>query len=218
MLRHFCHAWRRPAIVRCSAGLSNVAQACEACDESAVIVRLSVWRRMVPVAGLRFARREVGLRSNPDAGAVTTNFLGRHPYPRAAVMGYSSATDRTDLSRRERLALPDFRLRTETSRSEVGRRPAPSAAARAPIRRGFESRGAHSIISHTSSPPRSRLRHPSPVSLSHRWLNLQWSEWIDRCTSGAGGGATERPVAPKNGAGRWTCSITRSRRFPKKTS
>ena len=73
------------------------AQACEACDESAVVVRLSVWRRMAPAAGLR---------SNPDAGAATTSLLERHPYTRAAGMGHSNATDRADLSRREHSLRP----------------------------------------------------------------------------------------------------------------
>ena len=92
-------------------------EACEACDESAVVVRLSVWRRMAPAAGLRFARREVGLRSNPDAAAATTSLLESHPYTRAAVMGYSNATDRTDLSRREHSLRPCRTAKVPRSRN-----------------------------------------------------------------------------------------------------
>ena len=83
---------------------------------------------MVSATGLLFARREVGLRSNPDAGAATTSLFGSHPYTRVAVTGYSSATDRADLSRREHSLRPTSGF-AESARSELGRRPTPSVAA-----------------------------------------------------------------------------------------
>lgn len=42
-----------------------------------------VWRGDGVVAGRRFARREIGLRSVLFARAATTSFSGRHPFTQA---------------------------------------------------------------------------------------------------------------------------------------
>jgi hypothetical protein len=73
------------------------------------------------VAGLRFARRELGRRSLPGRWRGDYQ-LTRWPPDHACMgRGGSTVTDREDLSRRGRLAPADFQHH-ESARSEVGRR------------------------------------------------------------------------------------------------
>ena len=75
------------------------------------------------VSRLRFARREVERRSNPVAGAATRSSFNTSVIRASRVTGLSNVTDHAQRSRREHLALLNFRLRNEVGALTVGGEP-----------------------------------------------------------------------------------------------
>jgi hypothetical protein len=66
---------------------------------------------------LRFARREVSRRSNPVAATSTNGFFAGRPHRVSHATADPNGTDHAERSRRGLLALPDFRLPGNASRS-----------------------------------------------------------------------------------------------------
>jgi hypothetical protein len=86
-------------------------------------------RAALAIAGslvrLRFACREVGLRSNPATPASPSPYSQRPTYTRIHGHGLFARHGSRGPKATRLLAPPNFRLRIETARSEVGARPSP---------------------------------------------------------------------------------------------
>jgi hypothetical protein len=74
---------------------------------------------------LRFACREVGLRSNPAAPASPSPYVQRPMYTRIHSHGLFARRRSREPKATRQLAPANFRLRSEAARSEVGARSSP---------------------------------------------------------------------------------------------